>query len=319
MKIIYDENMLNHNLMENFGEGSYRLKETKDDLKRVSLDFDVKKDILLVHTKNHLQKIKGHCKFGIPIAEVKPNKYTLNAIYSSVRLAIYASENNDFAMTRPPGHHASRDTAKGFCFLNNIAIASKRLIDKGKKVCIIDIDGHHGDGTEKIFYKDKNLLLCSIYQERSYPANKGNLTDIGSGEGRGYNLKLPIPVGSGDDIFLESLDFFRPYIEKFNPDIIGISAGFDGYKKDNLLNLNYTLKGYNLFGRKLKEMNYPLFGVLEGGYHSEVISCSRAFVLGINGKTIKEEEISKSDEKIYSKFKKNVNRLEGKLNEISFL
>lgn len=315
MKIIYDKRVLEHNMSESFGEGSYRLGGISEGEIETPLDFDVEEDILAVHTSNHLQKIRGHCKSKMPLAEVNPDNKTLEAIYSSVRLSIYASENRDFAMTRPPGHHASKDYAKGFCFVNNIAIASQKLLNKGKKVCIIDIDGHHGDGTEQIFYKSDKLLLCSVYQEESYPFNKGDLTKIGAGKGRGYTLKIPIPKGSGDDILLESLNFFEPYIKKFNPDIIGISAGFDGYHKDNLLKLNYTLRGYNLFGRRLNDLGYHLFGVLEGGYHKEVVPCVRAFVSGINRTGFTEGEISKSNEEIHSKFRKNLSRLEGKLNE----
>ena len=283
MELIYDNELFGHNPDEFYGEGSYRLNTISDVGTLVNLNFDPNDNILSVHTAEHLQKVKSCCEFNVPLAEVKLNFESYKAIYSSVRLSIFASENLDFAMTRPPGHHATQDDSKGFCFLNNIAIASKRLINQGKKVCIIDADGHHGDGTEKIFYDSNNLLFCSIFQENSYPNLGSSVADIGEGYGKGYNLNLPIPKESGDDILLASLDFYKKYIDEFNPDIVGISGGFDGYYKDKLLQLNYTLNGYREFGKRVKEFGYPLFGVLEGGYHEDVVSCANELVNGING------------------------------------
>jgi acetoin utilization deacetylase AcuC-like enzyme len=328
MKIIYDPKVIKHNPEDKTGEGSYRLEGIEKVASPLILDFDVKSDIKRVHTEGHLRKIIGHCKNKTPIAEVTPNEDTLNAIYASVRLAVYASENNDFAITRPPGHHASKDLANGFCFVNNIAIAAQKLVDKGKKVCIIDIDGHHGDGTERIFYSSNKVLFCSIYQEGSFPfiqlcsmrqnddssKKQSPMTRTGKGMGRNHNLSLPILGGSGDDILLESLNFFKKYIVKFNPDVIGISAGFDGYHKDRLLKLNYSVAGFNKFGMAVKEMNYPVFGVLEGGYHEDVVLCIKSLVDGVNGINYN-SPLTSSSEGAWSRFRLNASRLEGKLKE----
>ena len=118
-----------------------------------------------------------------------------------------AAKRGDFAVTRPPGHHAKKEEAAGFCLFNNIAIASQNLIDEGKKVCIIDIDGHHGDGTESIFYLNSKLLYCSIHQEGAYPFNSGGAENTGMEEGKGLNINLVVPRKSGDDILLESIKF----------------------------------------------------------------------------------------------------------------
>lgn len=319
MRLIYDKNVLKYNLLEDKFEGSYRLKGIENEGRLIQLDFNVEKDILGVHTPRHLQKIKGHCKSKMPLAEIKVDSATLNAIYSSVRLAIYASDNEDLAMTRPPGHHSTKEGAKGFCFVNNISIASQRLLSRGKKICVIDIDGHHGDGTEQIFYNRNRLLFCSVYQEGGYPSNKGDLTHIGSGLGKGYNLSLPIPKGSGDDILLDALNFFKKYIHTFKPDMIGISAGFDGYIKDRLLNLKYTLNGYRQFGKNLREFGCPVFGVLEGGYHNEVVLCAKTLVDGINGSKFRAGDLSSSSDEVHSKFRENINRLEGELDDYRIL
>lgn len=314
MRIIYDPKIIKHNTQDLEGEGSYRLKGIEKIAIPLDLKFDVEEDIKRIHTESHLRKMKGHCSNKVPLAEVIPDNNTLDAIYASVRLAIYASENNDFAVTRPPGHHASKDISNGFCFVNNIAIATQRMVDQGKKVCIIDIDGHHGDGTERIFYSSDKVLLCSVYQEYGFPQIKSPLTRIGKGIGKRLNLSLPIPARSGDDILLESIEFFKKYIVAFRPDILGISAGFDGYHKDRLLRLNYSLGGYNRFGLAVREMGYPVFGVLEGGYHEDVVSCISSLVNGLNGIYL-EDSLTMSNKDIRERFKSNVSRLEGKLNE----
>ncbi len=314
MRIIYDPKIIKHNSQDLNGEGSYRLKGIEKIAVPLDLKFDVEEDIKRIHTESLLRKIKGHCKNRVPLAEVIPDTNTLDAIYDSVRLVIYASEHNDLAITRPPGHHASKDTASGFCFVNNMAIATQRMVDQGKKVCIIDIDGHHGDGTERIFYTSNKVLLCSVYQEYGFPHIKSPLTRIGKGVGKGLNLSLPIPAGSGDDIFLESIKFFEKYIVSFNPDIIGISAGFDGYGKDRLLRLNYSLAGYKEAGLAIRKLGYPVFGVLEGWYHEEVVECIESLVNGLNGIS-SEDSLTNSDEDNWIRFKSNIGRLKGKLNE----
>jgi len=314
MKIIYDLQIIKHNSQDLDGEGSYRLEGIEEIAIPLDLKFDVEKDIKRIHTESLLRKIKGHCKNRVPLAEVIPDNNTLDAIYASVRLAIYASEHSDFAVTRPPGHHAKIDVAEGFCFVNNMAIATQRMVNKGKRVCIIDIDGHHGDGTERIFYKSDKVLLCSVYQEHGFPWIKNPLTRTGKGAGRGLNLSLPIPAGSGDDILLESIEFFKKYIVAFRPDVLGISAGFDGYYKDRLLRLNYSLGGYNKLGLAIRELNYPTFGVLEGGYHEDVVKCIISLVNGLNGISL-EDSLTTSNKNIRERFKVNASRLKGKLDE----
>ena len=284
MKIIYDPKVIEHNTSEFLGEGSYRIQGIEKIGEKVDIAFDVAPFIIKVHSAYHLQKIKMHCNSGLPIAEVKPDSKSYDAALASVGLAISASKSHDFAVTRPPGHHAGKEQASGFCFFNNIAIAAQELVDEGKKVFIIDIDGHHGDGTESIFYSTDKVLYCSIHQEHSFPYGKGNVSNIGSEEGRGYTINIPIPSDSGDDIFLECLEFLEPYIEEFRPDIIGVSAGFDGFYKDRLLSLKYSREGYYKFGKKLQSFGYPVFAVLEGGYHNFVLECIENFVDGINDK-----------------------------------
>lgn len=310
MEIIYTHSSLTHNSQEKFAEGPYRVKGIDQAGKIKEINFDVISFIEKIHPKKYIQKIRGSCLSKMPVAEVETSEETFKAAIDSVGLAIIAARDLDFAVTRPPGHHAGKEIAAGFCFFNNITIATQYLVDLGKKVCIIDIDGHHGDGTERIFYSDPNVLYCSVHQHNAYPLNSGNITNIGSGKGRGLNINLPVPENSGDDILIKALKFIRKYVDMFKPDIIGVSAGFDGYYEDRLLNLNYSIRGYYEAGNELSRWNYSIFSVLEGGYHTKLIDCIVAFVHGISKENITLGTTTVSDMKLHKLLDNNISRLE---------
>lgn len=268
------------------GEGSYRVKdfiETVGDEKIKDIASLVETEINFTHSPRHKQKMKGACKSKCYVAEVSLTKASYDSMLTSVALAIMAARQNAFAITRPPGHHASRERAQGLCFFNNIAIASAYLMRQGKRVCIVDIDGHHGNGTQSIFKKNENVLYCSIHQEHVYPHPSGLVDDIGSGRSFKKVINIPLKAGSGDDIFIKSLEFLSEYIKKFAPDYIAVSAGFDGYAKDSVLELKYSKNGYYQAGKFLSSLNLPTFAVLEGGYHKEVKGCVQSFVAGFSG------------------------------------
>ncbi len=282
MRIIYDPCILAHNPAGS-GEGSYRLRGIENVGICVSRLPDPTDEILRVHTPIYLRKFKGACKSKDELAEVRLSPESYTAALASVALSIYAASSGDFAVTRPPGHHATMERAKGFCFLNNIAIATQSILYQGKKVFIIDVDGHHGDGTERLFYRTDMVFYSSIHQQNAYPFNSGEQHSRGAGVGRGYTKNFPIPLGSGDDVLLDRLEQIAAHVEDFTPDVIGISAGFDGYHKDKLLGLNYSLDGFFSVGSRIRQFGIPTFAVLEGGYHTDVVSCITAFVNGFNG------------------------------------
>jgi acetoin utilization deacetylase AcuC-like enzyme len=227
---------------------------------------------------------------------------------ASASLAIMAAQQNGFAVTRPPGHHATKEEAGGFCFFNNVAVATSYLISLGRRVCIVDIDGHHGNGTQSIFSKNGQVLFCSIHQNDVYPnvaspccsspqpkRKRGSMLDLGQGLSFKKVINIPLERDSGDDLFLRSLEFLRKYIAGFDPDVVAISAGFDGYFNDRLLSLNYTLRGYHEAGKFFASLGKPLFAVLEGGYHECVKECVEIFTNGINGdKLASDENLSSS-------------------------
>ncbi|MFH1319514.1 MAG: hypothetical protein ABII90_02520 [Bacteroidota bacterium] len=157
MKTLFNNKFLDHN-PQSYGEGAYRIVDFVDQSDEIESNGE--KYITLVHSEKYLGEIKEACKFGSMLAEVSLSPGSYEAACIAVGLTILASQQNDFAVVRPPGHHARNEVAAGFCFFNNIAIATQKLINEGKKVFILDIDGHHGDGTQSIFYHRilKNVL-----------------------------------------------------------------------------------------------------------------------------------------------------------------
>ncbi len=280
MKILFNRQFLDHNIKSPF-EGPYRLKGFAGLPDENSVDGEPY--LALVHTSEYIDYIKQACEKDIYLAEVKITHETYRAATIAVGLTIKASEKGDFAVVRPPGHHAGRNNTSGFCLFNNIAIAAQKLVNEGNKVCIFDIDGHHGDGTQSIFYNSSEVFYVSIHEHYAYP-HTGMALETGEDRGKGYTLNIPLYPGSKDKHFLEALHTAINKIRIFDPDVIGVSAGFDGYKKDKLLDLNYSLNAFYEAGYQLKKaFRYKkVFAVLEGGYHGDLRKAVDNFVEGIN-------------------------------------
>ena len=278
MKILFNKKFLNHN-PNSFDEGAYRIRDFNNSIEET--EHNGEKYITLVHTKEYIKEIQEASMCYSLLAEVELSPESYEAALLAVGLTILASEQNDFAVVRPPGHHAKRSRADGFCFFNNIAIATQKLVEEGKKVFILDIDGHHGDGTQSIFYDTDKVLFCSIHQQYTYPGT-GETYETGEKAGEGFTMNFPLPAGGGDVEFLSSVDKAIEKALEFKPDIAGVSAGFDGYEKDMLLNLNYTLNSFYECGRRLSQSFENVFADLEGGYHQDVRKCVDNFIDGVN-------------------------------------
>ncbi len=291
MKILHNRKTEKHNV-GSFCEGAYRVKnfpETVSSEQIEELRPLAERCIELIHPQEYVQNIIKACEVGDILAEVTLSKDSFNAIIASVVMSVIAAQENAFAVTRPPGHHASNQRAEGFCLLNNIAIATAYLLEMNKKVLIIDFDGHHGNGTQSIFKSENRVMFCSIHQGGIYPYS-GYANEIGIGPSYKQLINIPIRGGSGDDVFIKALEFIIDITAFFNPDHIAISAGFDGYKGDNLLNLRYSKKGYYEAGKLLSSLNKPVFAVLEGGYHNEIPDCVNALIAGILGRSFVTDE-----------------------------
>jgi len=176
--------------------------------------------------------------------------------------------------------------SSGFCIFNNLAIAVQRLVNEGKKVFIFDFDAHLGDGTVKFFYDSDRVLYWSLHQFPAFPGG-GNVSEIGVGKGKGYTINVPLPPGSGDEIFMNAVERFMPAAEQFKPDVVAVSAGFDAHQFDLLLDLRLSMNTYYKIGKFLSERFENIFATLEGGYNVEVFSkCLYNFIDGINGESM---------------------------------
>ncbi len=192
-----------------------------------------------------------------------------------------------FALVRPPGHHASRDYSQGFCLLNNLAIAlSNSLVDdrigKFHRAAIVDFDAHHGNGTEAIFWDYDEVGFFSFHQERIYPGS-GALSE--APHARGRILNLPLPADSGDQALEQIAQMaIRPWLERYKPEVIFVSAGFDGHWSDPLTSLGFSTGGFYHLARFLLDLAGELCQgrivfVLEGGYHPEALEDNVTAVL----------------------------------------
>ena len=188
-----------------------------------------------------------------------------------------------FAVVRPPGHHAMRGRAGGFCLVNNVAVAVAALRASGaaRRVAIVDWDVHHGDGTQAIFDADPDCWYGSTHQMPLFPGT-GAASEVGSGPAIGTKLNLPLAPGSDDDDFVSAwAEELLPSAEAFEPDAILVSAGYDGHREDPLANLRVTERGYEIVARELGATisRLGLTGValtLEGGYDLDALRASAA-------------------------------------------
>ena len=261
-------------------------KNYTKDLINIEAKNASEEDICKVHSIAHYNKIKSLSeKKGYLDGDTPYSPKTTDAAlkgagagFELVDRIINRELENGMVLVRPPGHHAERDHAMGFCIFNNIAITAKYIQKKGfKKIAIIDWDVHHGNGTENTFYDDDSVLFISTHQYPFYPGS-GSESDTGTGKGRGYNINIPMQRGSGISEFIKAFDNkIIPSLENFIPDFILISAGFDAHINDPLANLELTTKSYEIFTEKLMSIakqycENRIISFLEGGYDLKALS-----------------------------------------------
>lgn len=186
-----------------------------------------------------------------------------------------------YALCRPPGHHAFTDLAGGFCFLNNSAIAAERLRTKGFRPAILDVDVHHGNGTQGIFYRRADVLTVSIHADpaRFYPFFWGHAHERGEGDGLGANFNFPLPRGTGDDDYLETLEAAVARIAAFGADVLIVALGLDASIDDPFKGLAVTQEGFRRIGDRLRREKLPMLLVQEGGYLSSSLGANLTSVL----------------------------------------
>jgi acetoin utilization deacetylase AcuC-like enzyme len=219
---------------------------------------------------------------------------TWKAAVESATCALHAAElviqgeRVAYSLSRPPGHHAYADRANGFCYLNNVAIAAQYLRNHFERVVIIDIDLHHGNGTQSIFYSRSDVMTVSLHADPSYmtPYYVGYTHEAGLGEGVGYNLNYPLAKGLDTEGYLEALEDACKHINKFKPDAVVVALGLDAYENDPYQGICINTDGFGKILKRIAELNLPTVLVQEGGYLSDALgdnlaSALRGFESGI--------------------------------------
>ncbi len=179
---------------------------------------------------------------------------------------------SSFALCRPPGHHAGREIAGGYCFLNNAAIAAQWLTQFGK-VAVLDVDYHAGNGTQDIFYARRDALTISIHADPSfeYPYYAGYVGETGAGEGLGFHRNFPLPAGTDDAAYLRTLDQALEIITNYAPSFLIVSAGMDIHESDPLGKFKVTRDGIGEIGQRIAALDLPTAIIMEGGYNTEAL------------------------------------------------
>lgn len=211
-------------------------------------------DILLAHSESHYNNVMNRGYSDPDSPPIDPGFPLLSA-----GCAIKAAKTLGFALTRPPGHHAGREFLGGFCYFNNMAIAVK---NQNKKTAILDLDNHHGNGTQNIFLGDSRILYVSIHQQYHYPGT-GLLSEQNC-------TNYPLPAGTCETLYLKTLRRCIKRIRGFRPELLGVSMGFDTSKYDPLGGFLLTEKSYEKIGELIANLKIPTFIVLEGGYSEKI-------------------------------------------------
>ena len=188
-----------------------------------------------------------------------------------------------FCAVRPPGHHATRSEAMGFCLVSNVAVVAASLAAAGERVWIFDIDAHHGNGTQDIFYERSDVLFVSTHQWPLYPGT-GRRSETGAGAGAGTTMNIPLPAGTTGDVYLRAFDeLVAPLVERFEPTWLLISAGFDAHRDDPLTDLGLTAADFGALVARAIGLMPPgrTVAMLEGGYDLDALTASTRTLLGV--------------------------------------
>ncbi|WP_457627457.1 histone deacetylase family protein [Persephonella sp.] len=282
---IFDPVYLKHDTGEGHPESPHRLEAIneyvdliKEPLVRIKPRRATAQEIALVHDVYYPQEIMDLCSAGgtyldpdtrCSIFSYEAAVYAVGAGLEAVDRIKNGEIERVFAAVRPPGHHAEYSKAMGFCIFNNIAIAARYAQKQGfGKVFIIDFDAHHGNGTQKAFYEDDTVFYFSTHQYPFYPGT-GSKEERGTGKGLGYTYNVPLPAGTGDETYIKIYTEELPeLVNKFNPDIVMVSAGYDLHMDDPLTHLEVTTEGIGrIVEGILSSADRPFLFMLEGGYN----------------------------------------------------
>ena len=296
MKVIYDKTHLLHNpetsqpghpevsirtvnILHSIREAGHNIISPK------SYGLDV---IQTVHSKDYIKYLSS--SGGKRIVE-KDNRYCIDGCtqilehtFDAARAAadcaltgadlLFAGESQAYALCRPPGHHAGKDYCFGFCYFNNAAIAAKRLSDNGKnKIAILDVDYHHGNGTQDIFYESDDVLYVSIHADPNFafPGRWGFAEETGEKAGKGFNVNFPLPLFTKESDYFDTLNQAIEIINNFNADFLIVSFGVDIFTDDPLGTFDLSEDAFTKLGGMVQRLNLPTLVIQEGGYNLDCI------------------------------------------------
>ena len=303
MRFGHREICLAHDTGPRHPETSDRIRAIREGLKkRHSVEYHEGRpadhsEISAVHDAEYLAELEDFCADGGGTwdADTVAVEETWDAALASAGLACWAAEEaldgadgrqTPFSIGRPPGHHAEIDEAMGFCFFNNAAVAAQWAIDTDEtdveRAIIFDWDVHHGNGTQDIFYDRSDVFYASIHEQGLFPGT-GDISETGGQNGARTTLNIPLPGGSGDDEYSAAVDeLLDPAIERFDPDLFIVSAGFDAHRHDPISRMRVSTEGYGHMTDQVRTIaarhDAPLAFVLEGGYGLDALAESVGMV-----------------------------------------
>lgn len=291
---VYDEIFLDHLVPENHPESSTRLEAILTSLNQSSIKNNLVRikprrasieELSLAHDKNYIRELNER-KFEGFINRDKDTYFSLKtfdvasfaagAVLTAIDLVKSSDLKFAFCAVRPPGHHAERNKAEGFCIFNNVAIGSRYAQrQKFQKIFIVDFDAHHGNGTQHIFEQENTIFYFSTHVFPDYPGT-GKSSEHGIGLGKGFTCNIPLAAGSGDTEYATIYRGLLPkLVENFHPDLILVSAGYDIHRDDPLTKLNVSDEGIREVSRSIIQIatsiSVPAIFVLEGGYNLSVL------------------------------------------------
>lgn len=300
LKVIYSDKHIGHNppfeiydgVKEPYAEKPERLVSIvnflqSNGLKTIPPDNFSQSHIDEIHHKEYINFLKNRSTSLDKDSVLYPSYFimdtytpivakTYEAAVSSVNVALTGAkyvldgEKTVYSLCRPPGHHAENNVMGGYCYFNNAAIAANYLSKHGK-VAILDIDFHHGNGTQNIFYDRSDVLYVSIHADPrfKFPYSSGFEDEKGRGEGLGFNKNYPLPLGTTNEQYLKTLQDTLKDIQNFNPKYLVVSSGFDTYEKDSIGGFKLTIPFYEMISNYINNLKLPTLIIQEGGYAVE--------------------------------------------------